>query len=442
MSSEPVIRVRDLEKRYRVWTHAPPTNLKERVRITGASLRARAHLGERTQFRKEVWALRGVSFDVRRGEVFGVIGPNGAGKSTLLTILSRITEPSAGRAEIQGRVSSLLEVGTGFHPELSGRDNVFLNGAILGMSRAETKKKFDEIVEFSGVRDFMDIPVKRYSSGMQVRLAFAVAAHLDPEVLLLDEVLAVGDAAFQAKCHARIDEISRSGRTVLFVSHDVGSVARLCENAIVLREGRIAYSGPAEVAVEQYLLRDQDGSEGELRRYRNPHSPVGIGRVEIRSGEIRSGEGTAMIRTGAPLEIAVEIDARRPTRLREVRLDLAIYHATGAQYVALSTDIDGGENVAAETITGRASLVCALDGLPLKPGAYTVGATLYRHGELVDQVDRAADLTLVPGPFFASGSVPSNYPAPVLVRHTWALTEPTSSGADGHPGVATSAAGR
>jgi lipopolysaccharide transport system ATP-binding protein len=437
MSSESVIRVRDLEKRYRVWTHAPPTNLKERVRITGASLRARAHLGERTQFRKEVWALRGVSFDVRRGEVFGVIGPNGAGKSTLLTILSRITEPSAGRAEIQGRVSSLLEVGTGFHPELTGRDNVFLNGAILGMSRAETKKKFDEIVEFSGVRDFMDIPVKRYSSGMQVRLAFAVAAHLDPEVLLLDEVLAVGDAAFQAKCHERIEEISRSGRTVLFVSHDVGSVARLCETAIVLREGRIAYSGPAEAAVEHYLLRDQDGSKGELRGYRNPHSPVGIGRVEIRSGE-----GTAMIRTGAPFKIAVEIDARRPTRLREVRLDLAIYHPTGAQYVALSTDIDGGEKVAAETITGRALLICALDGLPLKPGPYTVGAALYRHGEVVDRVDRAADLTLVPGPFFVSGNVPSNYPAPFLVRHNWALEEPTSMEADGRADAAASATAR
>jgi homopolymeric O-antigen transport system ATP-binding protein len=419
MSSEPVICVRDLEKRYRVWTHAPPTNLKERVRISGASLRARARLGEREQFRQEVWALRGVSFDVGRGEVLGVIGPNGAGKSTLLAILSRITEPSAGRAEIRGRVSCLLEVGTGFHPELSGRDNVLLNGAILGMSRAETRQKFDEIVDFSGVRDFIDIPVKRYSSGMQFRLAFAVAAHLDPEVLLLDEVLAVGDAAFQAKCHARVEEIARSGRTVLFVSHDVNSVARLCENAIVLREGRIAYAGRAEDAAENYLVSGQEALD--IWRRTDPRSPVTIGGVAVRGGD-----GDSPIEIGAPLEIVVELDAREPTRLTDLRIELAIKHPTGEQYVALSTDIDDAQSLEGETIAGRAPVVCKLDGLPLKPGAYTVGVALYRHGDVVDEDHRATEFTLVPGPFFASGIVPSNYPAPVLVRHSWALAEPSS----------------
>jgi lipopolysaccharide transport system ATP-binding protein len=437
MSPEPVIRVRDLEKRYRVWTHAPPTNLKERVRITGASLRARARLGERAQFWQEVWALRGISFDVRRGEVFGVIGPNGAGKSTLLTILSRITEPTAGRAEIDGRVSSLLEVGTGFHPELSGRDNVLLNGTILGMSRAETKKKFDEIVEFSGVRDFIDIPVKRYSSGMQVRLAFAVAAHLDPEVLLLDEVLAVGDAAFQAKCIERIEEIARGGRTVLFVSHDAGSVARLCENAIVLREGRIVLQGPAEEAVEQYLLSGQERSEGGVRLFRNPQSPVSIGRVEIRGAK-----GAATVRSGAPFEIAIEIDALKKTRLGDLRVEVVINHPTRGLCVVLSTDLDDRRRLARESIVDRAALVCALDGLPLKPGAYIIGVLLSRHGELVDQVERAADLTLVPGPFFASGTVPASYAAPVLVRHSWALAEPFSPDVAGRAATVTSAGAR
>jgi homopolymeric O-antigen transport system ATP-binding protein len=433
MSSQPVIRVRDLEKRYRVWTHAPPTNLKERVRIAASSLRARAHLGEREQFRQEVWALRGVSFGVTRGEVLGVIGPNGAGKSTLLAILSRITEPSAGRVEIRGRVSSLLEVGTGFHPELSGRDNVFLNGAILGMSRAETKKKFDEIVEFSGVGEFIDIPVKRYSSGMQVRLAFAVAAHLDPEVLLLDEVLAVGDASFQAKCHARVEEIARSGRTVLFVSHDAASVARLCQNAIVLRQGLVAYTGPADEAVEHYLLSGREGiAEGG---YRDTASPVSVGRVEIRGDE-----GKGPVQVGAPLQIAVELEAREATRLGELRVDFVINHPTGLR-VALSTDFEDPGRLSGETIAGRSTLVCRLEELPLKPGAYTVGVLLWRHGELIGRVNRAADLTLVSGPFFGSGSVPSNYPAPVLVRHSWLLEESASPEIDARTGAVTSATG-
>jgi lipopolysaccharide transport system ATP-binding protein len=366
-----------------------------------------------------VWALRGVSFDVGRGEVLGVIGPNGAGKSTLLTILSRITEPTAGRAEIRGRVSSLLEVGTGFHPELSGRDNIFLNGAILGMSRAETRRKFDEIVEFSGVREFIDIAVKRYSSGMQVRLAFAVAAHLDPEVLLLDEVLAVGDAAFQAKCHARVEEMARGGRTVLFVSHDVNSVVRLCQNAIVLRKGRIAYRGPAQQAAEQYLLGGEEAQD--IWRHTDPRSPV-----TIRSVAVRESERSGPIGIDAPLQIVVELDARETIRMGDLRVELSIKHPTGDQYVALSTDFDDAGRLKGETIAGRAAIVCSLDGLPLKPGVYVVGAALYRHGDVVDEDHRAAEFTLVPGPFFGSGIVPSNYPAPVLVRHSWELAESSS----------------
>lgn len=204
--------------------------------------------------KEEFWALKDVNFEIPRGEAVGIIGRNGAGKSTLLKILSRITEPSTGRIELNGRVASLLEVGTGFHPELTGRENIFLNGAILGMSRAEIKQKFDEIVDFSGVEKFLDTPVKRYSSGMYVRLAFAVAAHLEPEILVVDEVLAVGDAEFQKKCLGKMEDVSRKeGRTVLFVSHNMGAIASLCNEVILLRNGMLAYRGGIQQGIDLYL---------------------------------------------------------------------------------------------------------------------------------------------------------------------------------------------
>jgi ABC-type polysaccharide/polyol phosphate transport system ATPase subunit len=203
--------------------------------------------------REEFWALRDVSFEVRQGEVLGIIGRNGAGKSTLLKILSRITEPTEGRVRIRGRVASLLEVGTGFHPELTGRENIFLNGAILGMGREEIRKKFDEIVDFAGTEKFLDTPVKRYSSGMYVRLAFAVAAHLEPEILIVDEVLAVGDAKFQKKCLGKMQDVSKGGRTVIFVSHQIAAVQRLCSQGILLRAGEIEVSGGINEVLDHYL---------------------------------------------------------------------------------------------------------------------------------------------------------------------------------------------
>src|SRR5450432_2334419 len=203
---------------------------------------------------KEIfWAVKGVSFDIQQGDRVGIIGRNGAGKSTLLKILSRITEPSSGRIKMYGRIASLLEVGTGFHPELSGRENVYLNGAILGMSRLDIKKKFDEIVAFAEVENFLDTPVKRYSSGMYVRLAFAVAAHLEPEILIIDEVLAVGDAQFQKKCLGKMEDVSKNdGRTILFVSHNMGAIQSFCNRGILLNEGQIIYDGIIESAVEKY----------------------------------------------------------------------------------------------------------------------------------------------------------------------------------------------
>src|SRR5207302_5047094 len=216
--------------------------------------------------KEDFWALKDVSFEVQRGEVVGIIGRNGAGKSTLLKILSRITEPTTGRVRIKGRVASLLEVGTGFHPELTGRENIFLNGAILGMTKAEIKSKFDEIVAFAETEKFLDTPVKRYSSGMYVRLAFAVAAHLEPEILVVDEVLAVGDAEFQKKCLGKMEQVSRCGRTVLFVSHNMASVAHLCSRAIWLSRGLFGTSGPSRQVIERYLAEDAAPSQaGSVR---------------------------------------------------------------------------------------------------------------------------------------------------------------------------------
>ena len=220
-----------------------------------------------------LWALRDVSFDVEQGSVWGIIGANGAGKSTLLKILSRVTAPTSGQIKVRGRVASLLEVGTGFHPELTGRENIFLNGAILGMTKAEVRKKFDEIVAFSEIEKFIDTPVKRYSSGMYVRLAFAVAAHLDPEILVVDEVLAVGDAAFQKKCLGKMGAVAKEGRTVLFVSHNMGAVRNLCQHGVVLRNGREAFQGTANDAVDFYLSKSVAAGATEWTRSSPPPGP-------------------------------------------------------------------------------------------------------------------------------------------------------------------------
>src|SRR4051794_37959089 len=265
MSADSIISVENLGKRYRLGA----TRSNERYMALRDVISEKAkslvrgnrskHDG-RVSRTQEFWALKNVSFEVHRGEVVGIIGRNGAGKSTLLKILSRITEPTEGRIRIKGRVASLLEVGTGFHPELTGRENVYLNGAILGMRGAEIKRKFDEIVAFAEVEKFLDTPVKRYSSGMYVRLAFAIAAHLEPEILVVDEVLAVGDAAFQKKCMGKMHDVAGQGRTVLFVSHNMAAVSNLCQRGIVLNRGRVTFDGSAKEALQVYNTSTLSGS--------------------------------------------------------------------------------------------------------------------------------------------------------------------------------------
>jgi len=303
------IAVEGLSKRYRIGQfRAAYGTLRDSV-ARGVKRLSSGHIHEP---RAEIWALDDISFRVEEGEVLGVIGRNGAGKSTLLKLLTRITSPTRGRAEIRGRVGSLLEVGTGFHPELTGRENVYLNGAVLGMKRREIGRKFDDIVEFAGVDKFIDTPVKRYSSGMYVRLAFSVAAHLEPEILLIDEVLAVGDAEFQRRCLGRMEEYGMSGRTVLFVSHNMPAVARLCDRAILLKGGQLVLDGAATSVVAHYL--QHESGAGSTRSWPDPATAPG--RDPIRLREVRVvGEGgsvldAADIRHPVGIEITFDVVSR------------------------------------------------------------------------------------------------------------------------------------
>ena len=305
-----VVHIENVSKRYRIGgLHPGYMTLRETLGEAFLSAFRRRRTNGARAVREEVWALRDVNLEVGQGELVGVIGRNGAGKSTLLKILSRITKPTRGSATIRGRVGSLLEVGTGFHPDLTGRENVFLSGAILGMRRAEIERKFDEIVAFSEIERFIDTPVKWYSSGMYVRLAFSVAAHLEPEILMMDEVLAVGDAAFQQKCLDKMRDIRRQGRTILFVSHSMAAVTRLCRRAILLREGRIAADGPAQAVVNEYL--SSSWKVGAERVWAEGEEAPGGRVVRLRSVRVLSEDGETCaafdVRRAVGIEIAYDV---------------------------------------------------------------------------------------------------------------------------------------
>ena len=303
--AEIAIRAEGISKRYRLGTgSARYGRLSEALWNT-----LRRPLARQSRDEGELWALKDVSMEIREGEVIGIIGRNGSGKTTLLKVLSRITEPTEGFADVHGRVGSLLEVGTGFHPELTGRENVFLNGAILGMRKAEVTGKFDEIVAFAEIERFIDTPVKRYSSGMFVRLAFAVAAHLEPEILLVDEVLAVGDAAFQRKCLGKIDDVAKQGRTVLFVSHNMAAVESLCSRAVLLRNGRVELKGSAVEVVGRYMT--DAGASTPLVRFPDETPRQGTGRGRITELRLRGSEvkGDLRVKTGGPLAATIAFES-------------------------------------------------------------------------------------------------------------------------------------
>lgn len=421
--SDAAIHVHNLGKQFRVWAHARPTNMKERLAFMTASMRHRRQVAG-VPLVQEIWAIRGASFDVKRGEVLGLIGPNGAGKSTLLSLLARITEPTEGYAELRGRVSSLLEVGTGFHPELSGRDNIYLNGAVLGMPRREIAAKYDEIVEFSGVGEFLDIPIKRYSTGMHVRLAFAVAAHLDPEILLLDEVLAVGDQAFQQKCLARISEMTQSGRTVLFVSHDVASVARLCRSALLVQDGRIVFQGTSEQAIERYLgSRPRHVGGGHL----GAATRSGSGALRFTSVQIIGAEGGSTVVADKPVEFRLEFAGPRPMPAKHLQVTLTVASPSSGALATLSTRFDPSSDVRTGEIGHGTTMICRVDELPLRPGRYFLSLSVDRAGEILDRVMDQVEFTVVPSDFHGGGVPAGETDAPLLLRHRWAVEASATS---------------
>jgi lipopolysaccharide transport system ATP-binding protein len=312
-----------------------------------------------------IWALKGVSFEVKHGEVVGIIGRNGAGKSTLLKILSRITEPTAGYADVYGRVGSLLEVGTGFHQELTGRENIYLNGAILGMGRTEIERKFDEIVAFSEVKKFIDTPVKHYSSGMYLRLAFAVAAHLEPEILLVDEVLAVGDAAFQKKCLGKMGSVAREGRTVLFVSHNMGAITQLCGRALWLDDGQLTLSGPSTDVVAAYL---SSGTQGHAVWINSSTEPCDM-EVRLRSARLLStaDQPTAIVDFDSPFKVEIVYDVAEP--IRDLSVTYLLLDSQG-NIVFESMDTDKPEWKGRVREPGQYVAVCEVPACLLKPGRY------------------------------------------------------------------------
>jgi lipopolysaccharide transport system ATP-binding protein len=416
--SEIMIRAEGIGKRYAIRHERAPRYTALRDVITDKA-RAAARLGRSNGAPpaiEDFWALQDVSFDVRRGEVVGIIGRNGAGKSTLLKILSRITEPTRGRVELDGTVASLLEVGTGFHPELTGRENIFLNGAILGMSRVEIARKFDAIVAFAEVERFLDTPVKRYSSGMYVRLAFAVAAHLEPDILIVDEVLAVGDAVFQEKCLAAMKDVSRSrGRTVLFVSHNLGAIQSLCQSAMVLSQGRVLFRGGVEEAVQSYLHKDSaravvDDLSQCLR--------TGTGEARVLSVRLEDDEGrpASHFRMGEPLNVVVT--ARFQSPVQDPTFGVNVVTDTGI----LASDCRSSHyGLKFGRATGDVEYRMRIPAVGLYPRGYIVEPWIADTAGLaeIDFVRGAASFIVTSGPKFLSGANVTPHHGVAFIETSW-----------------------
>jgi lipopolysaccharide transport system ATP-binding protein len=421
-----VIRVENLGKRYRIGKRVRYQTLRDSVtEWAGLPLRwwrnwkSPQHHGEDNTF----WALRDLSFEVHRGDVLGIIGSNGAGKSTLLRILSRITEPTTGQAELHGRIGSLLEVGTGFHPELTGRENIFLNGAILGMKRREIVEKFDDIVAFAEVEQFIDTPVKHYSSGMYTRLAFAVAAHLEPEILIVDEVLAVGDAAFQQKCLGKMGEVARQGRTVLFVSHNMDAVARICGRAMLLEQGSLSLAGSPEETIASYYRTAVGAARGGdvpahvlfaipvPDKQRDP-AEMRLTRIEMRDGR---GQPKLSLSTGDSVSFRVGYRVNRP--VRNGHLLLEIYDQGNRRLCYFFTEVGGRE---LGTAPGTYYLDCHVPRFPLAAGEFHLGGGAYVPDQrVISHQEHLARLTVQPADVFGCGRSPTAPHVILAVEHAW-----------------------
>ena len=363
-----IISVEGVSKLYHIGRTNTHGSLRET--ISGVLKRPLASLKGNGSRSRELWALKNISFDVKEGEVLGIIGRNGAGKSTLLKILSRITEPTSGRIELYGRVGSLLEVGTGFHPELTGRENVFLNGAILGMGRAEIRSKFDEIVAFSEVEEFIDTPVKYYSSGMYVRLAFAVAAHLDPEILIVDEVLAVGDVQFQKKCLQKMEDVRLTGRTVLFVSHSLSSVHKICSRAIVLESGQVDFNGETGAAIDHYAM---DSSPKEILTDLRNVKRMGTGSLRLTGFSLEDLDGRKVTTaySGQDLVFVFDYELATSGETPPISLGFSLHNTIGEVLTVLYSDYQG---VYFSNLKALGKIRCVIHDFPYSSGIYYVGA--------------------------------------------------------------------
>jgi lipopolysaccharide transport system ATP-binding protein len=408
------IRTNELGKRYTLGTHAHGygTLRESIVRAVKRPLRVR----EEKESAQTHWALKALSLSIPEGEVVGLIGHNGAGKTTLLKILSRITEPTTGWAEVAGRVGSLLEVGTGFHPELTGRENVFLNGSILGMRRAEIRRRFDEIVDFADVERFLDTPVKRYSSGMSVRLAFAVAAHLETEILLVDEVLAVGDAEFQRRSLGKMDEVAKQGRTVIFVSHNLAVIQALCQRAVLLELGAAVADGPVRETIDQYLRGLERAASDDLLA-RVDRDGRGYDETLVQRLEIRNPDGGSpdILVAGRPATISVQVTKAIPG----MHCRLTILNSLGQPVTSLDSAVPAPTDVRDADLGTR--LECEIPSLPLLPGRYRIDVLLTANRVIQDGLQAAAFFDVEPGvlagrPIPATGS-----DGTIALAHTWRL---------------------
>ncbi len=371
--SDVAIRVDGLSKQFRIGARERYRTLRDTLTDALSAPIRRLRRGPAGNPAETIWALKDVSFEVKHGEVIGIIGRNGAGKSTLLKILSRITEPTRGHAEIHGRVGSLLEVGTGFHPELTGRENVFLNGAILGMKKAEILRKFDEIVAFADIEKFIDTPVKHYSSGMYMRLAFSVAAHLEPEILLVDEVLAVGDAEFQKKCLGKMSDVAKVGRTVLFVSHAMSAINMLCQRAVLLEEGRLACSGEAGMVTQRYLAGVRTGACGRAEIEGRNDSDVRLAAIWV-ADEHGTHKTVFGSRDAVLVHMELEIQIARPDLV--IGFDLRQIDGT---VVFRSFHNDGAVSEWPRISTGHTTLNCRIPPGLLNGGTYLISPRIGHH---------------------------------------------------------------
>jgi lipopolysaccharide transport system ATP-binding protein len=411
--STPAIEVNGLGKRFEIG--ASPggymlltEQITERVRRRG-----------RKPKKQEFWALQDINFEVQQGETFGVIGHNGAGKSTLLKILSRITPPTLGEARLRGRVGALLEVGTGFHPELTGRENVFLNGAILNMPRAEIQRRFDEIVEFADIGPFIDTPVKRYSSGMQLRLAFSVAAHLEPEILIVDEVLSVGDVSFQQKCLDRMEDVSREGRTIVFISHNLGAVRNLCDRAMLLSRGRVNAIGGVGDVINEYIGEVERDLPRSLRERENRDGTGDLRFVDMRLE--RNGQVIDSPTSGEDCDIVLSYETENGRSFRTVNFGITLFSLEDSMpLLNLSSETAGA---VFRDVPPKGEARCTLHKCPLPAGQYFLSITADLSGEMLDGVHRAFEMTVSGGDFYGSGRQPHPDHRTVLVPHEWSVSE-------------------